>query len=100
VGSIPTSSTKSFLSCSSEVLRFAQDFACGLRGPQTGSSSIPTSSTKFLLVRPNDPADVPRRRHTSFGRATRRFDTHRLRHHIYIFQAKPGVEEDDLVLGR
>jgi hypothetical protein len=30
-----------------EVLRFAQDFACGLRRPQCGSSSTPAAYAKF-----------------------------------------------------
>jgi hypothetical protein len=32
-----------------EVLRCAQDFACGLRRPQTGSSSIPSLATIALF---------------------------------------------------
>ncbi|MGC2298671.1 MAG: hypothetical protein WA476_07705 [Acidobacteriaceae bacterium] len=31
-----------------EVLRYAQDFACGLERPQTGSSSIPSLATILL----------------------------------------------------
>ena len=50
VGSIPTRSTSlRFKSFGIEVLRFAQDFACGLGRPQDGSSSIPTRSTNSVF---------------------------------------------------
>ena len=53
-GSTPAASTIFNLEpVAVEVLRYAQDFACGLRRPQRGSSSTPAASTNKSFMTNN-----------------------------------------------
>jgi hypothetical protein len=62
----PTSSSRRGI----KVLRCAEDFACGLRRPQRGSSSTPAASTTFAQRATARRAKLLRRAGKSSSRAT------------------------------